>query len=90
MSYSKSLKEIIIEDYQKGIDNLGEYLKDKGIAKTTFYKWTKEYRTPAATFIDVTDISNVTNNTLKLTINNINIIIEDNYNESLLLILVIV
>ena len=38
MIYFKSLKEIIIEDYKKKINNLGEYLKDKRIAKTTFYK----------------------------------------------------
>lgn len=75
--YSIGFKKSIIEDY----------IKSKGISKTTIYKWIKQddIKDDVISFIDIT--SSLVNNTSNLTIfiNDINIEINDNYNEALLL-----
>ncbi|MBQ9124506.1 MAG: hypothetical protein IJY14_02325 [Acholeplasmatales bacterium] len=88
MGYSIEFKNSVIEDYKKGIvGKIEDYVISKGISKTTFYKWIKEIniKNDLIPFIDIT--SSVVNNSssLLLQINNINIEINDNYNESLLL-----
>lgn len=84
MGYSIEFKKSIIEDFKLGIDNIEGYVKAKGISKTTFYKWTKEERLTNVDFIDITNITTA-NTKLQLNINNVEITIDDNYNESLLL-----
>lgn len=84
MGYSIDFKEGVIKDYETGINNIEEYVEAKGISKTTFYNWIKEAKSCNVEFIDITNITN-SNNKLELNVNNIKIIIDDNYNEALLL-----
>lgn len=88
MGYSIEFKNSIIADYKNGIiGKVEDYVVSKGISKTTFYKWIKQddIKDDVIQFIDIT--SSLANNTSNLTIsiNNINIEINDNYNEALLL-----
>lgn len=87
MRYTKEFKDSVLTDYKNGIESkIEDYLITKGISKTTFYKWIKEIDNDKPNlFIDITQSINNCSSNLLISINDININIDNNYDESLLL-----
>ncbi|MGN1337784.1 MAG: transposase [Candidatus Coprovivens sp.] len=90
MSYSEIEKKRIIEEYDSSV-SVERYVESKGISKTSFYKWQKIYgdkvQSNNITPIDITKEIKNSFQTASLCIktNNIDIIVNDTYNEELLL-----
>ena len=96
MAFSEQFKHEIIAEYKMGINtSLEEFVKRKGIGKTTFYKWLKNLNNDNENFefIDITktiigDVNEVVNeveSTLNIVINGASIQVGNNYNENLLI-----
>ena len=90
MSYSEIDKKRIIEEYDSNVP-VERYAKLKGISKTSFYKWQKIYGDTSQLGrivpIDVTNEIKKPNqlSSICIQMNNTNIVVDDNYNEELLL-----
>lgn len=89
MSYTTEEKLAFINGYKTFDGSVGEYAALHNISKTSYYTWVKEFD---RSFIELpTSLFNEPNNTstakseLYLLINDIKIIVDNNYDESLLL-----
>lgn len=87
MKFTKAFKEEIRNDYKNGkIECVVTYIKEKGISNAAFYRWTKDLRDENVEFIDVTNLIDKSSDvSLKLSLNEVNINIDNHYNEELLL-----
>ena len=92
MAFSEQFKHEIISEYKMGINtSLEEFVKRKGIGKTTFYKWLKNLDNDNENFefIDITETIigdvNEVDSTLNIVINGASIQVGNNYNENLLI-----
>ena len=85
--FSLELKNKVVNDYNQGlILNLDTYLREIGIARSTFYVWLKKYNNQdAIRFIDITDKINNSQSCITLKIKDVELILDNNYNEELLL-----
>ena len=85
--FSLELKNKVFNDYNQGlILNLDTYLREIGIARSTFYAWLKKYNNQdAIRFIDITDKINNSQSCITLKIKDVELILDNNYNEELLL-----
>lgn len=90
MAYSEEFKHEIIAEYNSGINtSLEEFVKEKGICKTTFYKWLRKANKESFEFIDITDsilcdVDEV-EPTLNVVVNGASIQVDNSYNEELLI-----
>lgn len=85
MHYTKTMKQKIIKEYQELKDeSVDDFVKRKGIGKSTLYKWQNEYKqsNSNATLVDVTEVIKTTTSCIELLVNKVVIKLETNYKYS--------
>ena len=79
MHYTKTMKQKIIKEYQELKDeSVDDFVKRKGIGKSTLYKWQNEYKQSNnnATLVDVTEVIKTTTSCIELLVNKLVIKLE--------------